>query len=735
MARAAKSAVVLCTDVGVSMSNCVPGEEAPLELAKKLMTLFVQRQVFAESKDEVAVVLFGTDGTDNALGRGNQYQNISVHRHLMLPDFILLEDIQSVINAGSQQADLLDALIVCMDLLQKETLGKKFERLHIALFTDLSSPFSTDQLDIVIASMKRAGISLQFFLPFPLDSDGGGGGSEEQNGGRGDWAYADRHRGSLPGKGLTEQQREGIQVVKKIMTAFDEEGGLDEVYSFRESLERLCIFKKIERRPMPWPSLLTIGSNLSIRIVGYKAVTEENVKKTWTVVDAKTEKKDDVHKETVYCLNDDNETEVPKDDTIQGYRYGSDIVPFSKIDQDQMKYKHDGKCFAVLGFTRSSQIRRSHYMGNQVLKIFAAKEDEAAAVAFSALVQALDEMDMVAIVRYAYDKRSNPQVGAAFPCIKEKYEYLLYVQLPYMEDLRQYLFASLKNNKKVIPTEEQLSAVDSLIDSMSLVDDDGETIEDLFKPSKIPNPQFQRLFQCLQHKAFHPDRPLPPVEQQLLDMLERPREVTARCQASLEKIRKHFPLQEASKKKEQKTAEVIFQNKNEDEPNAKKFKTEDEDSDFSIANLAEGNITSVGSVNPEENYRVLVRQKNANIKEVSQQLIDRIYECLETKGLQYYMKSIKCIGAFRQEAIRLSNEQQFNSFLKTLKEKVEDRGLTEFWDIVVQDSLSLITSDEAPGSSVTSEEAKRFLAPKEKAAETTSVAEEPGDVDDLLDMM
>lgn len=44
---------------------------------------------------------------------------------------------------------------------------------------------------------------------------------------------------------------------------------------------------------------------------------------------------------------------------------------------------------------------------------------------------------------------------------------------------------------------DQLSAVDSLIDSMNLVyeTDDGETFEDLFKPSKIPNPHFQRLYQ------------------------------------------------------------------------------------------------------------------------------------------------------------------------------------------------------------------------------------------------
>ena len=48
-----------------------------------------------------------------------------------------------------------------------------------------------------------------------------------------------------------------------------------------------------------------------------------------------------------------------------------------------------------------------------------------------------------------------------------------------------------KHNK----SEDTLS--NSLIDSMNLVyeDHNGETFEDLFKPSKIPNPHFQRLYQ------------------------------------------------------------------------------------------------------------------------------------------------------------------------------------------------------------------------------------------------
>ncbi|XP_049567849.1 X-ray repair cross-complementing protein 5 isoform X2 [Orcinus orca] len=712
MARSGKkAAVVLCMDVRFAMSNSVPGEESPFELAKKVVTMFVQRQVFAESKDEIALVLFGTDGTENALAGEGQYQNITVHRHLMLPDFDLLEDIESKIQPGSQQADFLDALIVCMDLIQQETVGKKFEKRHIEVFTDLSSPFSRDQLGIIIHNLKKSGISLQFFLPFPV-------GKEDGTGDRGDGnLLSDHHGSSFPPKGISEQQKEGIQMVKKVMMSLEGEDGLEEIYSFSESLRQLCVFKKIERRSVPWPCQLTIGSNLSIKIVAYKSILQERVKKCWTVVDARTQKKEDIQKETVYCLNDDDETEVPKEDTIQGFRYGSDIIPFSKVDEEQMKYKSEGKCFSVLGFCRSSQ---------------------AAAVALSSLIHALDELDMVAVVRYAYDRRANPQVGVAFPYIRDAYECLVYVQLPFMEDLRQYMFSSLKNNRKCTPTEAQLSAVDALIDSMSLVKKDEEegTIEDLFPTSKIPNPQFQRLFQCLLHRALHPQEPLPPIQQHVLNMLDPPTEVTAKCQVPVSKIKTLFPLTEVLKKKDQVTAQDIFPDNHEEGPTSKKLKTEGDEAHFSVSSLAEGSVTRVGSVNPAENFRVLVRQKKTSFEEASHQLINHIEQFLDTNETLYFMKSMDCIRVFREEAIQFSEEQHFNSFLKALREKVEVKQLNHFWEIVIQDGITLITKDEASGSSVTAEEAKKFLAPKENPDEdTAAVCEEGGDVDDLLDLI
>lgn len=74
----------------------------------------VSWQVFAESKDELALVLFGTDSTRNPLYCEGQYQNVTIHRHLMMPDFELLEEIENQIHPESQQADWILMLYVLL---------------------------------------------------------------------------------------------------------------------------------------------------------------------------------------------------------------------------------------------------------------------------------------------------------------------------------------------------------------------------------------------------------------------------------------------------------------------------------------------------------------------------------------------------------------------------------------------------------------------------------------------
>lgn len=50
-------------------------------------------------------------------------------------------------------------LKLCLDLIFR---GKKYDRLNIALLTDLNTQASVDNLDVIIENLKQAGITLQF---------------------------------------------------------------------------------------------------------------------------------------------------------------------------------------------------------------------------------------------------------------------------------------------------------------------------------------------------------------------------------------------------------------------------------------------------------------------------------------------------------------------------------------------------------------------------------------------
>uniref|UniRef100_A0A8C2JWM6 Uncharacterized protein n=1 Tax=Cyprinus carpio TaxID=7962 RepID=A0A8C2JWM6_CYPCA len=456
------SALVLCMDVGFSMSNSEPGQEPPFE----------QRQVcvFPENKDEVGVVLFGTDDTKNRQAKDGQYENITVLRHLMMPDFELLEDIESKLEPGGQQADCILPVTLQME--------KKFERLNIVLLTDLNVQTSEDQLDIITENLKKAGITLH--LPFPVDG-------EDRADGPG--------ASARPGKGLSRQQTRGLEMVKHITTSLKEEDGLEEVYTFSDALEKLSIFKCIDRRLMTWPCQLTIGGSLTIRIVRYKAVSEE------------------VKRETVYCLNDDDETEVQKEDTIQGAEERLKIIFFTDVFcLVFLIIMYSDRCL----FVCLMQIHLHQFMGSQVVKVFAPRDDE---VSSSAI------------------------------------------------------------NRSVI-----ISNCD-----------------------------------CLHNRSVNPDDPLPPIEPWLKRVIERPQDVSARCQAPLQDIKTKLPLKVVVKKKEQRTSADVFSSR------------------FCCQRGGFDNHCFVTLI-------------------ACQQLTHRIEQLLGNRSPEYYMKSVACIQAFRDQSVSVSSQ-------------------------------------------------------------------------------
>jgi len=59
------------------------------------------------------------------------------------------------------------------------------------------------------------------------------------------------------------------------------------------------------------------------------------------------------------------------------------------------------------------------------------------------MLRALKETQCAAIVRYVYRDGLNPKLGALLPHISTNTEGLIFQQLPFAEDIRNYTFPSL----------------------------------------------------------------------------------------------------------------------------------------------------------------------------------------------------------------------------------------------------------------------------------------------------
>ncbi|EGD76705.1 hypothetical protein PTSG_08056 [Salpingoeca rosetta] len=431
------TAIVL--DVGPSMSTKLSSGKSHLETAVKAIDLFVQQKVLHTKKDEVALITFGDNETDNPLASDGEYQHICVRRTLTSPDLDLLRFIETEIQPGDQPTDFVDALVVALDCLITGGEKKKGDK-KIYMFTDAGSPVNDSSLDQIIDGMKAHGIDLRV-IGVGIDEDG------------------DEDDESVAH--MTQTQKENVQIIKRIVDAVEGE---------------IPVFLYTEEKREPRPTLKKLSALVDL-----------------DPTDADSAK---VEREVTYHKLDEDETEVPGEERIKGYRYGRTIVPWEKMHEENLTLKPD-KELSVICFTHQDNVPRHHQL-EPLLCVLPAHDDEDAARGIACLAQALHEMESVAIVRYVFRNKAAPKLGMLFPTISEEYKGLYYVSLPFREDIRPYEFASLAKNKNADFDKEQRAAVEDVIASMDLmkgyVDEDGDEVE-AYEPEYTFNPAIQMFYQ------------------------------------------------------------------------------------------------------------------------------------------------------------------------------------------------------------------------------------------------
>lgn len=174
-------------------------------------------------------------------------------------------------------------------------------------------------------------------------------------------------------------------------------------------------------KPTPWNALFTISSKIKIPISAFKK-TDDIKPMKWTAkaVDDPNAGVIREHAHMKYDKQNDVEVEVPREETVRGYKFGSTVIPFGESEEG-MGYKSGSKGLYLIGCTSKERVPL-HLLTNKYCYLVGAKlGDDVANKALNAFIEGLKEQGSVGIARRVYTENSAARIGALFPVITEEH--------------------------------------------------------------------------------------------------------------------------------------------------------------------------------------------------------------------------------------------------------------------------------------------------------------------------
>ena len=391
---------------------------------------------------------------------------------------------------------------------------------------------------------------------------------------------------------------------------------------------------------------------------------------------------------------DDEAGEVAQEDIVMGYRYGREIVAISEEDEAAVKFDGGPKSLTLFGFLPLSELKYHQLVGDGSMIFLPTEGDVNSGRAWSALVQAMLELKVVAVVRKVYSRISAPRLGALVPEYNDEGELtVVWVELPFAEDIRHLEFPSLP-----APSAEQAQVMDLLVDQMMLCDEE----VDGFPVDQILNPSHQHVFQSLTHRALHPGQLLPGPSQHILDSVRPPEEIFNTAQPLFQEMQKIFQTktnEDLRKRNLSESGEV--------EKESKRRKTEEEEEERE-------EVTHVGEVTPVTDFRYLLAHSvtsNTSLDQLSLQLETVIMALLASPfSSDLTRKILACLTAHREESVARQRPELYNDLIRRVKTALSQKGKQRLWLEVVEANLGLIAHSEVAGGSPEAE-AHDFLLP------------------------
>lgn len=682
-----KEALLLLIDVSPSMHNVLPEIE-------KVCSMLVQKKLIFGKYDEVGVILFGTQDTENELtNEVGGYEHVVVLDHLRVVDGDLIKVFEQL-PRGTVDGDFLDAIVVGMDMLIKKfgqtVKGKKRLCLITNAIHPIKDPFEgtkQDQVNTIAAQMAAHGMRMECVVYR---------GEQEMDG----------------NKSVVEENDLLLDIISKMTSS--------RKVHVKNSTSLLGALRTRNITPVTiYRGDFELSSEVKIRVWVYKKTSEEKFPtlKKYSDKAPETDKlaSHEIKVEYEYKKVDDPSKVVPPEQRIKGYRYGPQVVPISEAEWEAVKFKPE-KSVKLLGFTDASNIMRHYYM-KDVNIVIAEPGKVRAALAVSSLARAMKEMNKVAIVRCVWRQGQGHVVIAVLtPNISDKDNvpdsFYLNV-LPFAEDVREFQFPSFNNlPSSMLPNKEQQEAADNLVKMLELAPTGkGECL----RPDFTPNPVLERFYRYLELKSRHPDAAVPPLDETLKMITEPDSDLLSHSKPVIDEFRRLFELKENPKLK--KSTRRLFRDKpsGSNEEREDPGNIDDAEAINSTEHVSTCKVQKIGDSTPVQDFESMMLRRdgaewvNKAITDMKRIILQLITDSFEGDTFE---KVLECLVALRKGCILEQEPKQFNDFLLKLCKFCTEKDLASFTEFLASKNVTLISKTEAEESEIT-EETKSFLVKAE----------------------
>lgn len=679
-----KEALLLLLDVGPSMHSILPEIE-------KVCSMLVQKKLIFGKYDEVGVVLFGTEDTDNELTKEvGGYEHVAVLQHLKVVDGDLVKVFEQL-PQGTVAGDFLDAIVVGMDMLIKKfgqtNKGKKRLCLITNAICPIKDPFEgtkEDQVNTIAEQMAAHGMKMEC---------------------------------------VVFREKQNWDVNKRVI---EENDCLLNIFSKKTSSRTVhvesstSLLGALRTRNIAAVTIyrgdFELSSEMKIKVWVYKKTSEEKFPTLKKYSDRAPETNKfathEIKVEYEYKKVDDPSQVVPPEQRIKGYRYGPQVVPISSAELEAVKFKPE-KSVKLLGFTDASNIMRHYYMKD--VNVFIAEPGKMKAiVAVSALARAMKEMNKVAIVRCVLRQgQGNVVVGVLTPNISDKDnvpDSLYFNVLPFAEDVREFQFPSFSNFPSSLqPNKQQQDTADNLVKLLELAPTGKE---EFLQPDFTPNPVLERFYRHLELKSRNPDAAVPPLDEALKKITEPDSELISQSKPVIDEFRRQFELKENPKLKKSTRRQLKERPSGSNEKGEDHGKIDDAQAINSIEYTSTIKVEKIGDPTPVQDFEAMMSRRDGAewVSKAIKDMKNKIFHIVEDsfEG-DTYQKALECVVSLRKGCILEQEPRQFNDFLHQLCKFCQGKDINSFIEFLASKEITLISKTEADDSEITEDEAKSFM--------------------------